>query len=63
MQRIMHFIIGIVCAKQGSNLRSLGNIGLSDASRTTRPFARNIDYCSLRDSNPRPWAHKTQILH
>ena len=29
---IMHFIIVIVCAKQGSNLRSLGNIGLSDAS-------------------------------
>ena len=32
MQCIMHFIIVIVCAKQGSNLRSLGNIGLSDAS-------------------------------
>ena len=29
---IMHFIIVIACAKQGSNLRSLGNIGLSDAS-------------------------------
>jgi len=30
----------------------------------TRPFAQNMKkiYCSLRGSNPRPWAHKTQIL-
>jgi hypothetical protein len=53
-----------ICAKQGSNLRSLRNFLLREASydhSTIRAKHEKI-YCSLRGSNPRPWAHKTQIL-
>lgn len=39
------------------------DVGLSDMALTTNRFARNMKkYCSLRDSNPRPRAHKTRAL-
>ena len=60
MQCIVHFII--IMREAGFEPANPKDVGLSDAALTTNRFARNTIGCSLRGSNPRPWAHKTQIL-
>ena len=58
----MHYEFYYYLREAGFEPANPKDVGLSDAALTTNRFARNIIGCSLRDSNPRPWAHKTQIL-